>query len=185
MTLRVIGQRDDGYHLLDSVVVFTDFGDRLSVLPGYRSDDFLTFGGTFGAVLANASTTDNLVLNALRGFRQKLVPLPPMQLHLEKNLPIAAGLGGGSSDAAACLRLLARYSDVSLEDSRLYNLAADLGADVPVCLYRRSARLLGIGNEIEDLPKWPNLGIVLINPGQGLATPAVFRSRDISAVKVY
>ena len=177
LTLRVTGRRDDGYHLLDSVVVFTDFGDRLSLTPHDLAADRLTLGGIFGAALARAPAADNLVLRALGGFRRRLAPMPMMQAHLDKNLPIAAGIGGGSSDAAACLRLLARRAGIALDDPRLTALAADLGADVPVCLRGRSARVTGIGEDIEDLPAWPGLGIVLINPGRGLATPRVFAAR--------
>ncbi|MGB1007539.1 MAG: 4-(cytidine 5'-diphospho)-2-C-methyl-D-erythritol kinase, partial [Thalassobaculaceae bacterium] len=157
LTLRVTGRRDDGYHLLDSVVVFTDFGDRLSLTPHDLASDHLTLGGPFAAALAEAPAADNLVLRALDGFRRRLAPVPPTRAHLTKNLPVAAGIGGGSSDAAACLRLLARRAGIALADSRLAALAADLGADVPVCLRGRSARVTGIGDGVEDLPKWPRL----------------------------
>ena len=116
LTLRVTGRRDDGYHLLDSVVVFTDFGDRLSLTPHDLASDHLTLGGPFAAALAEAPAADNLVLRALDGFRRRLAPVPPTRAQLTINLPVAAGIGGGSSDAAACLRLLARRAGIALAD---------------------------------------------------------------------
>jgi 4-diphosphocytidyl-2-C-methyl-D-erythritol kinase len=169
--LHVVGQREDGYHLLDSLVVFGGAGDWLSVSP---ADDLsLTVAGPFAAGLA--SEPDNLVLRAARGLADAAGIRPTGALVLEKNLPVASGIGGGSADAAATLRLLCRYWGVAPD---LDGLARALGADVPVCLAGRPSVMSGIGEVLAPAPPLPMAGLVLVNPGVAVSTPAVFRARS-------
>jgi 4-diphosphocytidyl-2-C-methyl-D-erythritol kinase len=168
--LHVVGRRDDGYHLLDSLVVFPDAGDVLRVAPDAGLS--LVCDGPFGAALGGEA--DNLVLRAARTLAAEREIVPTGRLHLTKNLPVASGIGGGSADAAAALRLLARLWDVAGPDVAL---AAGLGADVPVCLAARAARMSGIGEIVSSAPAMPECGIVLVNPGIAVSTPAIFRAR--------
>ncbi len=169
--LHVLGRRADGYHLLDSLVVFAAVADRLSAAPARALA--LEIGGPQAASLAAAA--DNLVLRAARA----LAPAAPAALRfvLEKNLPVAAGIGGGSADAAAALRLLARLGYVGA-GAELASIAATLGADVPVCLASRPARAGGVGERLGPAPRLPEFGLVLANPGVPLATADVFRARS-------
>jgi 4-diphosphocytidyl-2-C-methyl-D-erythritol kinase len=168
--LHVIGRRADGYHLLDSLVVFADVGDELMAEPAETLS--LTMDGPFAAALADAP--DNLVLRAAKALA------PPglgARLVLTKNLPVASGIGGGSADAAATLRLLCPLFGLTPSDEELAKLAVGLGADVPVCLASRPARMSGIGEGLGPAPRLPPCGIVLLNPGIALATAHVFRAR--------
>ena len=164
------GKRADGYHLLDSLVVFAGAHDRLSASPADELS--LTFSGPFGSGLA--AEADNLVLRAARSLAAATGTTAGARLHLEKNLPIASGIGGGSSDAAAALRLLSALWKVAVPEG----LAATLGADVPVCLDPRPRRMSGIGEILQPSPTLPPCGIALVNPGAALPTAAVFRARD-------
>src|SRR4051812_36150394 len=141
LTLRVIGRRVDGYHDLESVVAFCDCADRLTLEPGPELS--LTMTGA----LANAcgETPDNLVLKAARLLGERVAGLRVGNFVLEKVLPVAAGIGGGSADAAAALRLLARANDLALADPRLIEAARLTGADVPVCLASRACVMTGVG----------------------------------------
>jgi 4-diphosphocytidyl-2-C-methyl-D-erythritol kinase len=179
--LHVVGRRDDGYHLLDSLVVFAAVGDWLSVSP---ADDLsLTITGPFAAGLAAES--DNLVLRAARGLADLAGIRPAGALVLEKNLPVASGIGGGSADAAAALRLLSRFWHVApalpgaaLSRPALSSLASRLGSDIPVCLLNRPALMSGVGEVLNAAPPLPPAGLVLVNPGVAISTPAVFRARN-------
>jgi 4-diphosphocytidyl-2-C-methyl-D-erythritol kinase len=173
LTLRVTGRRADGYHLLDSLVVFAGVGDRLTVRPAPVLS--LSVAGPFGAGLAEEG--DNLVLRAAHRLAEAAGITPHGALTLDKTLPLASGIGGGSADAAAALRLLAKVWDVSLPDGAMERLALGLGADVPVCLARRSARMMGIGEVLSPLPALPVIGMVLVNPGIACPTSAIFRAR--------
>ena len=167
LCLHVIGQRQDGYHLLDSLVAFTTIGDRLSLTP---SDSLtLSLSGPFGAALPAGA--NNLVLRAAAA----VLPGVTGTFALEKHLPPASGIGGGSSDAAAAIRAVLR-AHPGVRPADLSALAAELGADVPVCLTPRPARMRGIGDQLEPLANFPEGGIVLINPGVEVPTPAVFRA---------
>lgn len=162
LCLHVTGQRPDGYHLLDSLVVFTDIGDKVTArsLRGLS----LSITGPEGAGLSAGA--DNLVLRAAR-----LMGAQDVALTLDKHLPRAAGIGGGSSDAAATLRLLARQTGHPLP--RREALLA-LGADVPVCLRARASRMRGIGEQLDPVPGLPELALVLVNPRVEVRTPQVF-----------
>jgi 4-diphosphocytidyl-2-C-methyl-D-erythritol kinase len=172
--LQVTGRRADGYHLLDSLVVFPAVGDRLLAAPAEALS--LTVEGPFGDALAGEA--DNLVLRAARalggGGSAGGVRPGGAQIVLEKHLPVASGIGGGSADAAAALRLLSRLwglPPASVE------IALALGADVPVCLASRPARMGGVGEALTAAPGLPAAGIALVNPGVSLATAEVFRAR--------
>lgn len=169
LTLRILGRRADGFHELESLVAFAGAGDRLGFEPGTEWSMAIT--GPHGAGL---SETDNLVLraaSALEGARPGVVRGHFM---LEKNLPVASGIGGGSADAAAALRLLARVAGMSLDDPALMAVAAEIGSDVPVCLDPRPRVFRGRGERLGDAIELPRLPAVLVNPGIGVSTAAVF-----------
>jgi 4-diphosphocytidyl-2-C-methyl-D-erythritol kinase len=171
--LHVVGRRPDGYHLLDSLAVFPEVGDILRAAP---DDGFsLAVEGPFGAALA--AEPDNLVLRAGRALADAAGIHPRARLVLEKHLPVASGIGGGSADAAAALRLLRRLWQLDVPDDGLHRIAATLGADVPVCVGSRPVRMGGIGERLSEPPRLPPFGMVLVNPGIGVATPAVFHAR--------
>ncbi len=171
--LHVTGRRDDGYHLLDSLVVFAGVGDRISAEPAVNLS--LRVAGPFAAGLAEEA--DNLVLRAARGLADLCAITPHGALTLEKNLPVSSGIGGGSADAAAALRLLCRFWSVNPDRAALADLGSRLGADVPVCLLGRPAAMSGTGEILAPVDGLPPLGIVLANPGVAVSTAAVFRTR--------
>ncbi len=162
LTLHVTGLRDDGYHLLDSLVVFADVGDRVSAQPADRLD--LRMTGPQAHTVPTGD--DNLVLRAAR----LLDAQRGAAITLNKHLPVASGIGGGSSDAAACLHALATLWDMPLPDR---NRIAQLGADLPVCLTARAARMSGAGEVLTPV-NLPPLYLVLVNPGVTLSTGQVF-----------
>ncbi len=171
--LHVTGRRDDGMHLLDGLVVFAATGDSVAVEP---ADDLaLAVTGPFADAVP--AGPDNLVLRAARALADAAGVTAGAAITLEKHLPVAAGIGGGSADAAAALRALARLWALDLPEDRLHALAADLGADVPVCLAGRPAWLGGMGEMVADAPALPPLHLALANPGAPLTTPAVFKAR--------
>ena len=173
LALHVTGQRADGYHLLDMLVTFADCGDRLGFLPAQV--DAFTLSGRFGEMLAGEGGT-NLVLRARDLLREQFGALAfPVHIHLQKNLPVASGIGGGSADAAATLRGLMRLWGMSLPVEALASLALKLGADVPMCLESRPLIARGIGEEIEAVADLPAFAMVLANPLKGVSTPEVFR----------
>lgn len=171
--LHVTGRRPDGYHLLDSLVAFTETGDRIIAEP---ADSLrLSVTGPFAGALSGES--DNLVLRAARLLSEEAGRAPDVALTLEKNLPVAAGIGGGSADAAATLRALIRLWELQIPAGWLAELGLRLGADVPACLLGRPCRLKGIGEQLVPLPALPALPVLLVNPGVPLSTPDVFRAR--------
>ncbi|HRY26390.1 MAG TPA: 4-(cytidine 5'-diphospho)-2-C-methyl-D-erythritol kinase [Geminicoccaceae bacterium] len=174
LDLLVTGRRADGYHELDSLVVFVPIADRLTFehAPGLS----LEVTGPFAAALGAAD--DNLVLRAARALADAAGREPAFAIRLEKLLPVASGIGGGSADAAATLRGLARLLGLDWPADRLRELGLDLGADVPVCLWGRPARLRGIGERLDPVRGLPGLPLVLANPGIGLGTAEVFRALD-------
>jgi 4-diphosphocytidyl-2-C-methyl-D-erythritol kinase len=170
LTLRVMRRRDDGYHELESLVVFAGCSDRLSFSPG--GDLTLKVRGPGAAAAGDGN--DNLVFKAVRAFAAKHPGLSLGTFDLDKQLPVAAGLGGGSSDAAAALRLVADANGVGRDDPGLYTAARATGADVPVCLDPRPRIMRGIG-ELLSLPlSLPRLAALLVNPGVALPTRPVF-----------
>ncbi len=172
--LHVAGRRADGYHLLDSLVAFAGVGDIVDVVA---SDALgLTIDGPFGAVL-EAQDGDNLVLRAARRLAQAGDVPAHAAIRLDKRLPVAAGLGGGSSDAAATLKLLARLWRLDIGDDDLARLGLELGADVPVCLAGHACFVGGIGDALAPAPALPSAPILLVNPGVALPTTEVFAAR--------
>jgi len=170
LTLRVLGRRADGFHEIESLVAFAGIGDRLSFAAG--GELALTVHGPSAA--AAGATADNLVLKAARALADRLPTVGAGSFDLEKRLPVAAGLGGGSADAAAALRLLARANKLAADDPLLYAAARATGADVPVCLDPRTRLMRGIGEILSSPLKLPPLQGVLVNPGVALSTRAVF-----------
>ncbi|HZU90156.1 MAG TPA: 4-(cytidine 5'-diphospho)-2-C-methyl-D-erythritol kinase [Stellaceae bacterium] len=170
--LHILGRRSDGYHEVDSLVAFADIGDRLFVAPAAQFS--LALAGPEAGALEGLGD-DNLVLRAARHLARDAGIAAGAALSLEKNLPVAAGLGGGSSDAAAALRALAALWGLPVE--RAAPVAAALGADVPACLYGRPAWVGGIGERIAPAAGLPCAGILLANPRIALPTAAVFAAR--------
>jgi 4-diphosphocytidyl-2-C-methyl-D-erythritol kinase len=170
LTLRVLGRRSDGYHELESLVAFAQFGDALTLQPGEKLD--LRVDGPTAAQAGSA--TDNLVLRATRALAERVPDLTLGEFVLTKRLPAGAGLGGGSSDAAAALRLLAQANGLSATDPRLLEAAKATGADVPVCLDPRPRLMGGIGDRLSAPFALPPLAAVLVHPGLALATKDVF-----------
>lgn len=170
LSLAVLGRRADGYHLLDSLVVFAGAGDRLTFTPG-GALSLRVRGATAGQA---GPLDDNLVLKAARGLAAEVPGLKLGRFMLDKRLPVAAGLGGGSSDAAAALRLLARANRLKLTDPRLRKVARGTGADVPVCVDPRPRRMRGIGEVLSAPLAIPKLAAVLVNPGVAVPTRDVF-----------
>jgi len=169
LTLRVVGRRVDGYHDLESLVAFADCADRLSLTPG-SGLNLKTIGPLAGAC---GEVADNLVLKAARLLGERVPDLKVGDFTLDKVLPVAAGIGGGSADAAAALRLLAQTNGLSIEDSRLIEVSRLTGADVPVCLASHACVMTGVGETLlpVSLPKIP---CVLVNPRIPVATKDVF-----------
>ncbi|MGF1608894.1 MAG: 4-(cytidine 5'-diphospho)-2-C-methyl-D-erythritol kinase [Kiloniellales bacterium] len=172
--LHVVGRRADGYHELDSLIVFAGVGDRLRFAAADALS--LTIEGPFGSGLA--ADESNLVLRAAHALRDSQSIEDGARLALDKRLPLASGIGGGSADAAATLIGLARLWRIAPGEAALSLLAARLGADVPVCLFGRPAFIGGIGEVIERAPPLPPAWLLLVNPGVELATPAVFKRRQ-------
>jgi len=165
----------EGYHPLASLVAFADIGDIVTVQPADRLS--LDVVGPFGASLA--AEPDNLILRALRRLGQATgAGEPALKVTLDKRLPIASGLGGGSSDAGAALRLARQALSLSIDDPALEAVAAAIGADGPMCLRARSAWAEGRGEVLTDAPRLPPLPAVLFNPGVPSPTGAVYRAYD-------
>ena len=177
LALHVTGRRDDGYHLLDMLVVFADYGDHITIKEASK-DDF-TIGGRF----ARGIPLDggNLVIKARDALRSHSGrTLSPVSIHLEKNLPVASGIGGGSSDAAATLLALNEIWQLKLDHNTLAELGLSLGADLPMCLhgaaYGSPLVARGIGEQLTAIAQMPSLPILLVNDGTAIATPDVFRA---------
>lgn len=174
LALHVTGRRGDGYHLLDTLVVFADVGDRLS-LEQAGSGLNVSVRGPFADRLPD--TPDNLVERAARLLAIHAgvdVSSQGIGIVLEKMLPVAAGLGGGSADAAAALRLLNRHWHLDLDLRELAELGGKLGADVPMCVYSQPLRAKGIGDVVEPVAGLADLPLVLVNPGIPVFTKEVF-----------
>src|SRR5690242_2983601 len=168
--LNVVGRRDDGYHLLHSLVAFADLGDTLEIAP---AEDFSLVIDGLGAAALSADP-DNLVLKAARLLAAETGVRAGAAFRLTKRIPMAAGLGGGSADAAAALRGLVRLWRLDLPSARLSDLAARLGADVPMCLHQLPCIASGVGEKLDPAPPLPGCGLLLVNAGVPLSTPEVF-----------
>jgi 4-diphosphocytidyl-2-C-methyl-D-erythritol kinase len=171
LTLRVNGRRVDGYHDLESVVAFADCADELTLSPGPDLD--LTMSGPLAQ--ACGDTSDNLVLKAARLLAERVPDMKAGSFSLDKALPVAAGIGGGSADAAAALRLLAQLNGLALDDPRVIEVAKLTGADVPVCVNSLGCVMSGVGETLEPL-SLPTMPCVMVNPGVPVATRDVFNA---------
>ncbi|MET4203326.1 4-(cytidine 5'-diphospho)-2-C-methyl-D-erythritol kinase [Bradyrhizobium sp. LA6.12] len=171
LSLRVVGRRADGYHDLESVVAFADCADQLTLEPGGE----LKLVTTGPLAAACGDTADNLVVKAARLLAEAVPNLKLGAFALDKVLPVAAGIGGGSADAAAALRLLARLNNLSLDDPRLQKVALATGADVPVCLFSRACDMTGVGEQLLPLAL-PSMPCVMVNPRVPVATKDVFQA---------
>lgn len=170
LTLRVLGRRADGYHDLASLVVFARVGDRLALAPS----DTLSLSVRGPNAAAAGSVEDNLIMKAGRALAQRVERLRLGHFMLDKRLPVAAGIGGGSADAAAALRLLARANGLAASNAHLFEAGRATGADVPVCLDPRPRLMRGIGDVLSPPLALPKLAAVLVNPGIAVATKDVF-----------
>ena len=179
LALHVVGQRADGYHLLESLVTFADAGDRIGFSPSDK--DRFTLSGRFSVdlPLSGEAVAGNLVLKArdlLRAhLREKGIKISSVHLHLEKNLPVASGIGGGSADAAATLLGLLDLWQASIDPSSLQDIALKLGADVPMCLDGRPLIARGIGDDIQAVTDFPSFPMLIVNPLKAVSTPVIFR----------
>jgi 4-diphosphocytidyl-2-C-methyl-D-erythritol kinase len=171
LTLRVNGRRADGYHDLESVVAFADCADRLTLSPGSALD--LKMAGPLAQ--ACGETSDNLVLKAARLLAERVPDMKAGSFSLDKVLPVAAGIGGGSADAAAALRLLSQLNGLVLDDPRVIEVAKLTGADVPVCVESRGCVMTGVGETLQPL-SLPTMPCVMVNPGVPVATKDVFKA---------
>ena len=176
LALHILGRREDGYHEVDSIVAFADAADVLTIAPATQAAVGLS--GPFANDLP--PDDENIVLMAWRLLadfaRNRNTSFSPVAFHLEKNLPVAAGIGGGSADAAAALRGLIQYFGLSISQQELNELALELGADVPVCLMQKTSRMRGIGEIISQIDINLPSGIVLVNPRIPLPTSRVFEA---------
>ncbi len=174
--LHVTGKRADGYHLLDSLAAFVDICDRVTVAPAealsFRAD------GPFSAAFAHEDPANNLVVRAARELAVVARREPQVAMSLTKHLPVASGIGGGSADAAACLRGLAHLWGIDPAGEAVMAVAAKLGSDIPVCFAGHACFMGGVGTELAPAPSLPDAGLLLANPGIGLSTPAVYRARQ-------
>jgi 4-diphosphocytidyl-2-C-methyl-D-erythritol kinase len=176
LALHVTGRRDDGYHLIESLVAFADFGDRITVSEA--NTDELIVAGPFAAMVPIDES--NLVVAARDLLREhhSAKEAPPVSTTLEKKLPVTSGIGGGSSDAAAALQALASFWEIGIGAEKLAELAQPLGADVPMCLAAVPLIARGIGDVIEPIIGFPALHAVLVNPGLPVSTPEVFQALE-------
>ncbi|HEY7763418.1 MAG TPA: 4-(cytidine 5'-diphospho)-2-C-methyl-D-erythritol kinase, partial [Aestuariivirgaceae bacterium] len=176
LALHVTGRRADGYHLLESIVAFADLCDHLTFAPARFNS--LRIGGPQSAGL---DARDNLVLRAHAAMARAFgARIPNIAVELDKHIPVAAGLGGGSADAAATLRALSRLAGLDHKSREIHEVALSLGADVPVCLGSRACRMHGIGDGLEPLGALGPLPVVLANAGPALATAKVFAALGLA-----
>jgi 4-diphosphocytidyl-2-C-methyl-D-erythritol kinase len=168
--LHVGERRSDGYHELESLVVFADVGDELLIEPAKSFS--LALDGPFGGKLVNEQ--DNLIAKAARALGAKAGRSPDVRITLTKNLPVASGIGGGSADAAATLRGLVQFWDIKMPQPELHAIAETLGSDVPACLLSETLWMTGRGEGIEPVPGLPPAPLVLVNPGVAVSTARIF-----------
>lgn len=170
LDLLITGRREDGYHLLDSIVIFTELGDELKAEKSDRLS--LTISGPFAGSLK--ADENNLVLKAARLICEECNIEPRLKFHLVKNLPVSSGIGGGSADAAAALRLTLEKLQLQISPERLNDIALKLGADVPVCLKSAATHMRGIGEDLKEISIKDPFHLLLVNPGVTLSTPEIF-----------
>jgi len=172
LNLLVTGKRDDGYHTLDSLVVFADVHDRIVVETGDTLS--LELSGPFSDGLTG--NDDNLVLRAARALQNAAACRQGAAIHLTKSLPLSSGIGGGSADAAATLNALSQLWRIRINKETIDDIALALGADVPVCMAAKAQIMGGIGEQLKNAPIFPALAALLVNPGIAVSTPSVFKA---------
>lgn len=178
LALHVTGQRNDGYHLIESLVAFTDFGDKISA----KLTDKNSFEtkGPFASALAGEDENTNLIIKARDALAKYAtdngMEVKPVSLICEKNLPVASGLGGGSADAAAALNLLIKLWELEISERKLTEIALGLGADVPMCIKSEPLIAKGIGEDIKSVQPFPKCYMVLANPRVAVSTPVIFKA---------
>lgn len=175
LCLHITGRRKDGYHLLDSLVVFADVGDELTLVPAEAPS--LHIHGEFAPLIA---VEGNHAMLACEAVRKAMGLKEAVAIHLTKNLPVGAGLGGGSSDAAAVARGMNRLFGLGLSDVQLAEILLPLGADMPACTHARPLRMQGIGENITHLFCFPLLYVLLVHPRKALSTPSVFKALQVA-----
>lgn len=175
LTLRVHGRRADGYHDIESLVAFADCADTLTL--ALASDLRLTTTGPRAQDCGEGP--DNLVTRAALALGESISGMKAGHFTLEKHLPVAAGIGGGSADAAAALRLLARANGIDTSDPRVIDVARRTGADIPVCLTSRACMMTGVGENLSFL-NLPALPCVMVNPRIAVATGSVFAALGLA-----
>lgn len=177
LALHVTGQRDDGYHLIESLVAFTDFGDQISA--ELSDENSFEIHGPFANAL-NSDQSNNLIIKARDALvefaKDNDLSTTPVSIRCEKNLPVASGLGGGSADAAAALNILIKLWALDISDDDLEKIALSLGADVPMCSKSQPLVATGIGEDIKLVTPFPQSNIVLVNPMIEVSTPVVFKA---------
>lgn len=177
LALHVLSRRNDGFHLIDSLVVFTEFADQLSVTASPNDHLELALDGPFARELDLLNrSNENLVLRSAEALlnQKNKRKNRSAQINLTKHIPIAAGLGGGSADAACALRLLNRHWELDLSDQKLADISLDLGADVPMCLKSKPVIASGIGERLTPANEIPSLPLVLVNPSIPVSTAEVY-----------
>jgi 4-diphosphocytidyl-2-C-methyl-D-erythritol kinase len=174
LALHVRARRPDGYHHIETLFAFVQDGDELRVAPSDAAR--ITVTGPFAAALSGEG--DNLVTRAVAAFARAVAPVPPLAIELVKRLPVASGIGGGSADAAAALRACARLTGVAAGDPRLFAVADSLGADVPACLFGRTAIGSGRGEALVPIDGVVGTPVLLVNPGVAVMTGPVFTGWD-------
>lgn len=172
--LHITGRREDGYHFLDSLFFFTQFGDEINITPDASLK--LSVDGPFSSSLSDTTTENNLIFRAATLLKKQYNINDGAHIHLTKRIPVAAGLGGGSSDAAAVLKGLNKLWGLQLSIEKLAEIGLTLGADIPACLYRKTALISGVGEQVKpiNLP-FQSMAILLVNPNLPLSTHAVFK----------
>lgn len=175
LALHITGKRADGYHLLDSWVQFTTLTDVLTA-EVLENTTVVTLKADSDFAANMQLNEDNLIIKAAKAFQKQFGITQGARLHVQKHIPVGAGLGGGSADAAATLRLLNRAWNVNAFTEALVPIAAALGADVPACLYNQPARMRGTGEQLTPCPSMSNWGVLLVFPGKPLATAEVYHA---------
>lgn len=174
LALHVRGKRADGFHEIETLFAFVEHGDMLHAEPSDAPRFMVT--GQFAAGLAEEG--DNLVLRAQRAFHERIAPLPPLAITLDKRLPVASGIGGGSADAAAMLSICAELAGTDDQDPDIFAIAEMLGSDVPACLFGQSALGTGRGEALAAISGAPGTPVLLVNPGVAIGTREVFARWD-------
>ena len=172
LTLRVLGKSETGFHLIESITAFSDFGDEVEIFTN-SSRDQLEISGPFSKDLEG----DNIVVKALESFRKETIWTQPITIKIFKQIPVAAGLGGGSADAACVLKMLNLLAPKArVSEEKMGEIGLNLGSDVPACLSGKTLKMEGRGEKLTIIGRIPNMPILLVNPNIRLSTKAVFET---------